>query len=181
MSQLREEFKVKTGYILDINESSWNKIEKRARWSVNKARKKLEVRPGTLQELKSLHWDPPHLPLKLKKNQKVFTAYYKDIPVSSILVEIKGDKLIYSKAASRKEYNHLNGNSLLLYYLVFAYENSDIQYIDLGGSTHKGIDLFKRQFATRKYIYQPPRGGIQFLKKIWVKFKRIMINLGLIK
>lgn len=172
---------MKTGYVLDIDESSWLKIEKRARWSVKKARKHLEIRPGTLQELKSLHWDPPHLPLKLNKNQQVFTAYYKDIPVSSILVERKGNKLIYSKAASRKDYNYLNGNSLLLYYLVFAYEDSDILYIDLGGSEHKGIDLFKRQFATRKYLYEPPKGGIRFLKKIWVKCKRIMMNRGLIK
>lgn len=169
------------GYILDINESSWNKIEKRARWSVNKARNFLEVKPGTLQELKSLHWDPPHLPLKIGKNQQIFTAYYKDIPVSSILVEKKGQKLIYSKAASRKDYNHLNGNSFLIYYLVFAYEDSDVLYIDLGGSENKGIDLFKRQFATRKYFYEPTKGGLRFLKKCWVKFKRIMINLGLIK
>ncbi|MFX0138382.1 MAG: hypothetical protein ACFFDN_32370 [Candidatus Hodarchaeota archaeon] len=172
---------MKTGYILDINESSWNKIEKRARWSINKARKYLEVKPGTLQELKILHWDPPHLPLKLKRNQKVFTAYYKDIPVSSILVEKKGNKLIYSKAASRKDYNYLNGNSFLLYYLVFAYENSEIKYIDLGGSEHKGIDLFKRQFATRRYLFESPKGGIRFLKKLWVRFKRTMIKIGLIK
>jgi len=172
---------LKTGYILDIDQFSWHKIEKRARWSVKKARKHLEVRPGNLQELKSLHWDPPHLPLKLKKNQQIFTAYYKDIPVSSILVEIKGNKLIYSKAASRKDYNHLNGNSFLLYYLVFAYEDSDILYIDLGGSVHKGIDLFKRQFATRKYLYEPSKGGLRFVKKCWVKFKRIMMNWGLIK
>jgi len=152
---------MRVGYRLRLDKSSWMKIEKRARWSIRKASRHLEVRTGSLEELAAMHWNPLYLPTYLKRNQRIYTATYKGQPVASILVEVDGSLITYKYAASDPAYNEYNGNSLLIWSLVDRYPG---RILDLGGSAKPGIDRFKRQFATETYAYKPRN-------KTWAKLK----------
>ena len=142
------------GYTLDLVPESWPRIDKKARNGILKAEKHLEVRKGTLAELRVLHWKPSYLPRRLKPNQRVYVATLDGRPVSAVMVEQNNGVVIYGKAGNHKDYRHLQGNSLLIWRLTEEYPGATL---DLGGSRQKGISRFKRRFATGFYSYSKPR------------------------
>lgn len=153
------------GFLLRLEEESWNKIDKKARNAIRKAEKYLTIRAGELEELASMHWNRIYLPRKLSKNQFIFTATLDSQPVASILVTVKPKegKVVYSYAASDKDYHSYNGNSLLIWHMVKVF-GGRYKYLDLGGSIKEGIRSFKRQFATDTYFYQRKKTALTRLK-----------------
>lgn len=143
------------GFLLKLEEDSWNKIDKKARNAIRKAKKYLQIRVGDLDELAAMHSNRIYLPRRLSSNQLIFTATLDSQPVASILVTTrpKQGKIIYRYAGSDKRYNSYNGNSLLLWHMVKVF-GDQYEYLDLGGSTKDGRRAFKRQFATETYFYQ---------------------------
>ena len=155
---------MRDGYIMDFNPCPWLKISKKARWSIEKARKMgVTIRNGTLDELRRVHWEPSYLPFVKESNQHIFSAYVGETLISSILVIREGDHLIYKYAGTNPDYKEYQGNSILLWWVweVFKW---DLNYLDLGGSRKPNIESFKRQFATRTYNKVNPRTRWKRLK-----------------
>lgn len=170
---------LRTGYLLKLDSSSWDKIEKRARNAIRKAEKHLKVRPGTLEELRSLHFDPVYLPSKKKDDQLIFVATYGNKVTAAILVTLKTKerKIIYTFAGSDSNYKQYNGNSLLVWHILQLFEDSDYIEFDLGGSGKPGIDRFKRQFATDEYHYKPKRDTFRgMIKRVKIRVKRMLMG-----
>ena len=161
-----EQIALATGYILKLEPSSWELIDKKARNAIRKAKKTLQVREGTLSELKLLHWNPVYLPRSLNLNQRIFTATLDSQPVSCVLATLKPEekKIYYSYAGSDEAYNEYNGNSLLIWHIAEQHFNSTYRYFDLGGSAKEKIEKFKAQFGTETYKYKKVRSSLSSLR-----------------
>lgn len=165
-----------TGYILKLEPSSWELIDKKARNAIRKAKKTLQVREGTISELKLLHWNPIYLPRSLNLNQRIFTATLDSQPVSCVLVTLKSEekKIYYSYAGSDDAYSEYNGNSLLIWHIAEQHFSSNYRYFDLGGSAKEKIVKFKAQFGTETYEYKTVRSSlssVRFRLTQWLPYR----------
>ena len=156
------------GFLLNINESSWDKIDKRARTAVRKA-----VKNGvTIEESRDLkilrrlwpvhrlHTLPKH---ELAKYQKMFVAMHDGSPVGAIVLEEAKPVLRYKYAASSREGRNLQANNLLLWKAVEHYMDKGFKYLILGWCSDDGIQSFKESFATQYLII--PQEFWSFLDK----------------
>ena len=140
------------GYTLELVQESWPQIDKKIRNGVRKAGRFLKVRVGSLEELRRLHWNPVYLPRRLRACERVYVATLDEVPVSAIMVEVRGNTLIYRMAGNDPEHRDLQGNSLLLWHLSRA-QMSDVEVLKLLLTKHSGdggINLTTQNLVSRE-------------------------------
>lgn len=166
------------GYILDLIPDSWTQLNRKVRNSVRKASRELYVREGSLDELRSLHWNPSYLPLGMSSSQRIFVTVLDDSlpPISAIMVEEKGDHIVYRYAGNDPMYKSYQGNTFLLWHVAEYYQMKGFRYFDLGGSRKPGIASFKRRFGTRTYPLQSKKTITARLKYRLTRWLPNMIN-----
>lgn len=153
----------------------WEKLEKRTRYSIRKARKngiKIEVSSSgpTIQEYLRLHKETcerafltPNLSLLsgiwdiLAKSGKaqLFMAKCDELPVAGVMCLLYKDKIWYFSAASSTRLERMNAPTLLLWDIIEWAHNHEIRSLDLCGalcspdrsSPQYGPYLFKRGFG----------------------------------
>lgn len=148
---------IKKGYLVTLELESWDKISKKARWSIKKAESlglKM-VESKTTSKIKHLLF-----PKKIKKNQRCYYALdRKDKVIAGIVIEFSNRNILYQYAASKEEGKKAQANSFLIWNIVCKFSKTKYKYLDLGTSYRKELDHFKQQFACETYptIYNPPR------------------------
>ena len=160
------------GYRIDFNgKPILPQLKRKTRNTIQRAGREIEyIRNGTLNELKTLHWNPTYLPKTLGHNQKIFLAILDDSlpPISAVLVEECGDHVVYRYSGNDKNYSKYNGNTFLLWYIAEIYnEKLGYKYLDLGGSKKPNIEAFKRRLSTSRY----PLKERPFYMVLWRKIE----------
>ena len=161
------------GYRIDLtDEPLLPRLPRKTRNIIRKAERTLQVRQGTLDELRNLHWNPIYLPSILKKTQQIYTSTHKGTITSAVLIEQKGEKAVYRFSGNHPDHTHLNGNTLLLYHAAKQLKTQGIKTLDLGGSKKKNIEDFKRRISTSHYPLKEPSLITIILKKIRYHLKK---------
>ena len=171
------------GYLMDLNPDPWDKMSNKTRNTFRKALKSgVFGQKGTLEELRELHWEPAYLPRKLEPNQHIYVAKIEvenEHTIAAVLIETDPSRhaILYKYAASNPKFKQYQGNSFLIWYIAELHRTLGFKFIDLGGSRKKGIDRFKKQFATRYYpIFEKPKHEV-----ILAKIKYHLRKMGVTK
>lgn len=140
------------GFALEINQSSWNKIDKKARNEIRRAKKNgIEiVESRDMSQFLKICRSEKYLPAKeqLEEYQKLFLGIKNGEVVSGIVIEMCPPIIRYKYAASTELGYTLQANSLLLWHIVELFNNSEYKFFILGSSSVESIEHFKKQFAT---------------------------------
>lgn len=168
---------MRLGYRIDLGSPVLPRLRRKTRNTVRRSSSDLQVRQGTLNELKQLHWEPLYLPETLNTNQHVYVALLKQRPISAILLEEYGDHLVYRYAGNDKDYMNYNGNTYLLWWAAEHYSNKGYTYIDLGGSTKPNIEAYKQRVSTSSYPLKPKPWLHRIAAKIRYHLRRKTIGI----
>jgi len=172
-------------FVVDLSlplESLWTKLDKRARWSVKKARK-MEV---TVSEAKSWenwatyhsmyayeshrkHIRPRSLSLHKaiykyllpKGMAKLFLAKLQGKVIAGSLFLLTSHEMVYYESTSVSRYNRLNPSSAIQWHAISWAKDHNLKHYDLGGTISEpsakhflyGVHKFKRQWGGRLHKY----------------------------
>lgn len=156
------------GSLLELDKyKSWEKIDKRMRTAIRKARtfqpviKQVE---GNNEDVKAFYqFCPPNredLPPELDKNRQwLFFAYINDVIVGGIIVTAVDGNLFMHFNAVTSEGRAKQISSLLIWHIVETFHNSKkYKYLDVGASYKPALQAYFSGWATGKYpvIMRPP-------------------------
>ncbi len=155
---------MKKGYIITLN-SPLSMLNKKARNAIKKGEKWLDYRPGTLDELRNLHWNPSYLPLRQPEDMLILVALFNDVPVSAVAVTLNPEKLkiVYKYSGNDPNWKQLQGNAFLLWKIVETFQDTqEYDYLDLGGGSQRKphITAFKRRMSTGSYDQEAQKRSI---------------------
>jgi hypothetical protein len=144
------------GFILELNQSSWSKIDKKARNEIRRAKKNgIEIIESNdmLQFIKICRGEK-YLPTKkqLEEYQRLFLGIKNGEVIGGIIIEMCPPIIRYKYAASTELGYKLQVNSLLLWHIVELFHDSEYKFFVLGSSSIASIQHFKEQFATMRVL-----------------------------
>ncbi|PIR93543.1 hypothetical protein COT99_00025 [Candidatus Falkowbacteria bacterium CG10_big_fil_rev_8_21_14_0_10_43_10] len=150
---------------LDKNKS-WDKLDKRMRTAIRKARTfnpVIKQAEGNKKDVKKFYeFCPPNredLPEELDKSRQwMFFAYINNKIAGGIIVTEVDNNLFMHFNAVTKEGREKQISSLLIWSIVETFHNSKYQYLDIGASYKPALQKYFTGWATDKYsvIMRPP-------------------------
>ena len=155
------------GSLLELDKhKSWEKIDKRMRTAIRKARTFnpiIKEAAGSKEDIKVFYeFCPPNrddLPQELDKNRQwLFFAFINDIVVGGIIVTAIDDNLFMHFNAVTSEGREKQISSFLIWHIVETFHNSKYKYLDVGASYKPALQAYFSGWATKEYpvIMRPP-------------------------
>ncbi|MEK7560348.1 MAG: GNAT family N-acetyltransferase [Patescibacteria group bacterium] len=160
------------GSLLELNpEAAWEKIHKRTRTAIRKARtynpRLIKVK-GNADDIAAFRAFCPNrddLPVALYPEQHMYFAYVGDTLAGGIIVTELADRLYLHFHAATEEGKRHNIPSLLLWHIVEEFAPSRFSYLDVGASYRPSLQNYFSSWATKRYpiIMRPPEYKPQIL------------------
>jgi len=155
------------GSLLELDKhKSWEKIDKRMRTAIKKARTFqpiIKQAEGNKEDIKAFYqFCPPNredLPVELDKNRQwLWFAYINDIIAGGIIVtEVDGNLFMHFNAVT-EDGRVKQISSLMIWHIVEIFHDSKYKYLDIGASYKPPLQKYFSGWATKEYpvIMRPP-------------------------